>query len=137
MELLSAAAPDAIGRLLVSAFFAIVFLQSSLDKVLDRGGNLAYLRGHFEGVAVVPARAVPPLLTALTLLEAAAGVVSLLGVLSGDFVHRGFGVAAAGVGLAGAALLALLLGQRLAKDYGGAAVIAAYFAVAIFGIALF
>lgn len=137
MDVLAAATPDAIGRLLVTAFFAVVFLQSSLDKVLDRRGNLVYLRGHFEHVALVPAGAVPPLLTALTLLEAVAGFVSLIGVVSGDFVHRGFGIAAAGIGLAGAALVALLLGQRLAKDYGGAAVIAAYFAVAILGIVLF
>lgn len=137
MEVFGAVTPDAIGRLLVTAFFAIVFLQSSIDKVLDRGGNLAYLRGHFEQVALMPGWAVPPLLTALTLLEAAAGVVSFLGIVSGDFAHRGFGIAAGGVALAGAALLALLLGQRLAKDYGGAAVIAAYFAVAMFGLALF
>lgn len=137
MDLLNAATPDAIGRLLVTAFFAIVFLQSSLDKLLDRHGNLAYLRGHFQHVALVPARVVPHMLTTLTLLEAAAGVTSLLALVSGDFLHRGFGIAAASIGLAGAALLALLLGQRLAKDYGGAAVIAAYFAVAIFGVALF
>lgn len=137
MDLLSAVTPDAIGRLLVTAFFAVVFLQSSLDKVLDRGGNLAYLRGQFEHVALVPARVVPFMLSALTLLEASAGITSLLGVVSGDFAHRGFGIAAGGIGLAGAALLALLLGQRLARDYGGAAVIAAYFAVAILGIALF
>ena len=30
-----------------------------------------------------------------------------------------------------------MLGQRLAKDYAGAAVVAAYFAVALIGVTLF
>jgi hypothetical protein len=47
------------------------------------------------------------------------------------------GVSATGVALAGVALLCLLLGQRLAKDYAGAAVVAAYFAVALIGILTF
>jgi diacylglycerol kinase len=34
------------------------------------------------------------------------------------------------------ALLCLLFGQRLAKDYGGASVLAAYFAFAVVGIIL-
>ncbi len=34
-------------------------------------------------------------------------------------------------------LLALIVGQRFAKDYAGAAVVAAYFAVALIGLALF
>jgi diacylglycerol kinase len=39
--------------------------------------------------------------------------------------------------MSGFALLCLLAGQRLAKDYAGAAVVAAYFAVAVIGVALF
>lgn len=137
MDLGALAQPDAVGRFLVTAFFASVFLQSSLDKVFDRRGNLEYLRSQFKAVALVPSGAIPLLLSGLTALEAAAGVVSLAGVVSGDFARRGFGLAAAGVGLAGLALLTLILGQRIAKDYGGAAVIAAYFAVALLGISLF
>jgi putative oxidoreductase len=128
--------PDAIVRFLVTAFFAIVFVQSSLDKLIDRQGNLAYLTTHFEN-SVVPPAAVPLLFWSLTLIEAAAGALCVLGLLLGDYASKGFGVAACGVAVAGAALLCLLLGQRMAKDYAGAAVVAAYFAVALIGMAAF
>jgi len=128
--------PDAVGRFLVTAFFAIVFLQSGLDKVFDRAGNLAYFTEHF-GASPLPAGWIPHLLSILTAIELAAGGLSALGVASGAFVHRGANAASWGVGVAGIALLCLILGQRLAKDYAGAAVVAAYFAVALIGLALF
>jgi putative oxidoreductase len=127
--------PDAIGRFLVTAFFAVVFLQSALDKLLDRRGNLEYFAGHFKNSPV--ASLVPVLFWALTLLELSAGGLCALGVLAGDFRSKGLGLAACGVTMSGVALLSLLLGQRLAKDYAGAAVVAAYFAVALIGIGLF
>ncbi len=35
--------PEVIGRFLVTAFFAVVFLQSALDKLTDTAGNLEFL----------------------------------------------------------------------------------------------
>ena len=129
-------APDAIGRFLATAFFAIVFLQSALDKLTDRQGNLAYFSEHFKS-SPFPPQAVGLLLGALTFIEATAGALCAVGLLLGDFRTKGFGVAACGIMASGVALLCLLLGQRLAKDYAGAAVVAAYFAVALIGIGLF
>jgi len=128
--------PNAVARLLVTAFFAVIFAQSSLDKLLDREGNLAYLGEHFKN-APLPPEAVGIMLSILTAIEATAAVLCGLGVLTGGFAHTGFSIAAWGVIMAGVALLCLMLGQRLAKDYAGAAVIAAYFAVALIGIALY
>ena len=34
-------------QILASAFLAILFLQSGIDKIVDRRGNLEWLRGHF------------------------------------------------------------------------------------------
>jgi putative oxidoreductase len=127
--------PDAIGRFLVTAFFAVVFLQSALDKLLDQRGNLDYFSDHFKNSPV--ASLVPRLFWALTLLELSAGGFCALGLLTFSFRNKGFGLAAFGVALSGLALVSLLLGQRLAKDYAGAAVVAAYFAVALVGIGLF
>jgi putative oxidoreductase len=127
--------PHAVGRFLVTAFFAVVFLQSAFDKLVDREGNLGYFGDHFKNSPV--AGLVPMLFWILTIIEATAGGLCALGVLRGDFTREGMGVAAAGVIAAGVALLCLLVGQRLAKDYAGAAVVAAYFAVALLGIALF
>src|SRR5258708_33789733 len=42
--------PDAaiyILQILVSAFLAVLFLQSGIDKVVDRRGNREYLNEHF------------------------------------------------------------------------------------------
>lgn len=128
--------PAALARMLVTAFFAIVFLQSAADKLLDRAGNLAYFGDHFKN-SPFPAEWIPRLLWALTAVEASAGVLCGLGLLIGDFRYEGMGVSATGVALANVALLCLLLGQRLAKDYAGAAVVAAYFAVSLIGILTF
>lgn len=136
MDLTWLSEPHAVGRFLVTAFFAVVFVQSALDKLIDRSGNLAYFGEVFKS-SPFPPEAVPLLFWALTAIEATTGALCALGLLLGDFAGEGMGIAAAGVALAGAALLCLLLGQRLAKDYAGAAVIAAYFAVALVGISLF
>ena len=121
------------GRFVVTAFFAIAFLQSALDKVVDSKGNLEYLTGHF---ASSPLRGlVQPMFWALTILEAAAGVLCGLGALC-LLVGLGAGVALWGLVVSIISLLCLFFGQRLAKDYGGAVVIASYYAVAILGLIL-
>lgn len=121
------------GRLAVTAFFAIAFLQSALDKVVDSKGNLEYLTGHF---ASSPVRGlVQPMFWVLTVLEAVAGVLCGLGALR-LLVGLGSGLAMWGLVLSLIALLCLFFGQRLAKDYGGAMVIAGYYAVAILGLIL-
>jgi|DewCreStandDraft_5_1066085.scaffolds.fasta_scaffold16070_2 hypothetical protein len=122
-------------RFLVTAFFAVTFLQSGLDKVLDRDGNLQYLTQHFGNSPLAPW--VPQLLTAITVIELVAGGLCGLGLLLFDFRHPGMRVAGWGVAMAGVALLCLLFGQRLAKDYAGAAVIAAYFALVLIGLRAF
>ncbi len=123
-------------RFLVTGFFAVVFLQSAIDKVLDRDGNLAYFSDHFK-TSPFPEAMIPLMLTAITALEGLAGALCALGIVSGSWARGGFGIAGAGVATSGAALLALLIGQRLAKDYAGAAVIAPYFAVALIGLTAF
>lgn len=127
---------ELILRFLVTAFFAVVFLQSAFDKIVDRDGNLAYFGDHFRS-SPFPPHLVPRLLTALTLLELSAGLLCALGIISGSWARGGFGVAGLGVATSGFALLALIVGQRLAKDYAGAAVVAAYFAVALIGLTAF
>lgn len=121
------------GRLAVTTFFAIAFLQSALDKVVDTKGNLEYLTGHF---ASSPLRGlVQPMFWAITILEALAGVLCGLGALC-LLVGLGTGLALWGLGVSIISLLCLFFGQRLAKDYGGAVVIASYYAVAILGLIL-
>jgi hypothetical protein len=121
------------GRLAVTAFFAVAFLQSAVDKVVDKQGNLEYLTSHF---ASSPLRSlVQPMFWAITILEAVAGVLCGLGALC-LLVGCGTGLALWGLIFALVALLCLFFGQRLAKDYGGAVVIASYYAVAVLGLIL-
>jgi hypothetical protein len=72
---------------------------------------------------------------AITVLESIAGILSAIGALVVLFGGSP-GLAAWGLTFSIIALLCLLFGQRLAKDYGGASVLAAYFAVALVGIIL-
>ena len=119
---------DFMLTLFVGVFWAIVFLQSGLDKVVDWKGNLSWLKSHFEKSPL--GAFVPLLLGVLTLIEILAGAISLIGV----FMHLIQGHSMwiqQGVVLSCIALLMLIFGQRLAKDYDGAKTIAIYFGVAL------
>jgi len=120
-------------QIFAAAFLAILFLQSSIDKIVDRRGNLEWLKGHFAKSPL--AGTVPALLTAITILELAAGVLSALGCLL-LLLLRDSTVAFCGAIISAAAIIALFLGQRIAKDYAGAAVLVPYFLLALFAIYL-
>ena len=64
-------------RIFVSLFLAILFLQSGIDKIVDRRGNLEWLKGHFAKSPL--AGMVPLMVTVITLLELAAGALSAAG----------------------------------------------------------
>ncbi|MBY0457163.1 MAG: hypothetical protein K2V38_07490, partial [Gemmataceae bacterium] len=65
--------------------------------------------------------------------ELLAGAVSAVGVVMALSPSPGV-VPALGLGLSCLALTMLFFGQRIAKDYAGAAVLAAYFAVGLLGL---
>jgi hypothetical protein len=122
-----------VSQMLVSAFLAICFLQSGLDKIFDWRGNLEWLKGHFANSPL--AGTVPLLVLLITILETTAGALSALGCVV-LFISRNSTVAFYGSLFAAFSILALFLGQRLAKDYAGAAVLASYFLVALAGLYL-
>ncbi len=112
----------------ISTFFAILFLQSGLDKVFDRKGNLEWLTGHFFKTFLKGT--VPMMVTTVTIVELAAGTLSAIGVVEA-IIFKTFCLAFAGTVLAALAFIMLFFGQRIAKDYAGAATIAAYFITAV------
>jgi diacylglycerol kinase len=120
-------------QILVSALLAILFLQSGIDKIVDRRGNLEWLRGHFAKSPL--AGTVPALLTAITILEVAAGVLSAVGCVL-VLVMRDSTVAFCGAVISAVAITALFFGQRVAKDYAGAAVLVPYFLLVLVAIYL-
>src|SRR5438094_4615795 len=98
-------------QILVSAFLAILFLQSGIDKVVDRRGNLEWLKGHFAKSPL--AGFVPALVTIITLLELVAGALSAVGCLL-IFFRRDSTLAFYGAIASAFAILALFFGQRMA-----------------------
>ena len=124
---------EALLQILVSAFLAILFLQSGIDKIVDRRGNLEWLKGHFAKSPL--AGIVPAMVTAITILEIAAGALSAIGCVVLVF-SRDSTVAFYGAVISTVAILALFFGQRMAKDYAGAAVLVPYFLLALAAIYL-
>ena len=116
--------PALFGALLI----AILFLQSGLDKVFDFKGNLEWLSGHFAKTFL--RSMVPMMLGTITVLELATGLLAaaaLVYFLTTGSVALIFYAAALGA----IAILALFFGQRVAKDYPGAAVLVPYFILLI------
>jgi len=120
-------------RILVSAFLAILFLQSGIDKIIDRQGNLQWLSGHFAKSPL--AGFVPLLFTILTIIEVAAGALSGIGFLALLFMHNST-IAFYGAIVSSVAILCLFFGQRMAKEYAGAAILVPYFLVTLVAIYL-
>ena len=119
-------APEAtyLMQIFASAFLAILFLQSGIDKILDRRGNFEWLKGHFAKSPL--AGSVPALLISITILEIAAGALSAVGCVF-IILSRDSTVAFYGAAISAVTVLALFFGQRIAKDYAGAAVLVPYF----------
>jgi len=120
-------------QIFASAFLAILFLQSGIDKIIAHRGNLEWLKGHFAKSQL--AAAVPVLLAAITILEVAAGALSAIGCII-LIVSRETTLAFYGSVISVVALIALFFGQRMAKDYAGAAVLVPYFLLALAAIYL-
>ena len=107
---------------------AILFIQSGLDKVFDWRGNLEWLTGHFSKTFL--RGTVAPMLAAITLMELATGFLSGAGIvyfLAANSTVLIFYAAALGA----LSIVALFFGQRVAKDYAGAAVLVPYFILLI------
>jgi len=120
-------------QLLVSALLAILFLQSGIDKIVDRKGNLEWLSGHFAKSPL--AGMVPVLFGILTIVELAAGLLSGIGFFALIFAHNPT-IAFYGAIVSAIAILCLFFGQRMAKEYAGAAVLVPYFLLALVAIYL-
>lgn len=106
---------------------AILFLQSGLDKVTDYQGNLGWLKGHFSKSLFKDV--VPFLLITITMLEVASGLLSLGGGLM-LLAGNGPDIGKFGAMLSLISLACLFLGQRIAKDYAGAASLVPYMLLA-------
>jgi putative oxidoreductase len=120
-------------EILILIFLIITFLQSGLDKIIDWKGNLDFIKGHFKNSPLK--NMVPLLLGTILIIEVFAGILMVIGVyqLATSGIQE---IALLGAELSAIALIFLLIGQRLAKDYAGAMTLAVYFIITVFGVFL-
>ncbi|MEA1881552.1 MAG: DoxX family protein [Candidatus Marinimicrobia bacterium] len=123
-----------IVQFFIGLFLGIGFVQSGLDKMVDRKGNLAFLTDHFSEMFLSPF--VIPMLFVITVLETLGGFLCLGGVAMG-LIYNEFSLLLWGLVLIAINLTALFFGQRFAKDYEGAGVLVNYFILTIIGILTF
>ena len=115
---------------LIGIFISIALLQSGIDKVLNRKENLSWLSDHFSDTILN--KNVPLLLLIVTTIELLSGFLLLLGGLyniiisNSDLLILGFLTSSIN-------FIFLFFGQRVAKDYDGAAVIVNYFILNMIG----
>ncbi len=133
MELLEQIGIDGITliRLLCSLFIAILFIQSGLDKVLNYQGEKSFYKQHFSKSFLKDT--VHLLMPTITLFELAAGFLSGIGIIL-LVINGNIQVAFWGMLLAAISICMLFFGQRVAKDYAGAAVLVSYFLLTLVGL---
>ena len=126
--------PLSISQILIALFLAICFLQSGIDKIIDRKGNLDWLTGHFSNSPFK--NIVPLLLMIITLSELLGGFLCTVGIFY-FLINGGMNLIFYGFIINAVSLVALFFGQRVVKDYEGAAVLIGYFIITIIGILSF
>ncbi len=116
----------------VSVFFAILFLQSGLDKVFDWKGNLEFHTAHF---AKSPLRNVSTgMLVAMTAMEVACGLLSIGGLIYFLVKQHDSTWSYYSCSFASLIFISLFFGQRISKDYAGAAALVPYFILSLLGM---
>ena len=123
--------PMELCQIMIAAFLFIAFFQSGLDKIVDRDGNLEFLKTHFSGSPLV--KIIPTLLLLLTFLEIIGSLILGYGVYYA-FVNRSTLWIFYGFVVIAITIIILFAGQRIAKDYLGAADLVPYFILIMLGI---
>ena len=120
-------------EVLLLIFLIITFIQSGIDKLLDWKGNVSFIKEHFKNSPLK--NTVPLLLGIILIVEIIAGVLMSIGVYE-LYTSEAKEIALLGVELSAIALIFLLIGQRLAKDYAGAMSLGVYFIITVVGVFL-
>ena len=123
--------PLVLCQILIAIFLCIVFIQSGMDKIIDRRGNLNYFKSHFSDTFLKTI--IGSLLSILTALELIGGLMLIYGIYYA-FIYRTTLWIFYGFVVLSITIILLLFGQRIAKDYIGAADLVPYFILIILGI---
>ena len=121
---------------LLSLFFVVTFLQSGIDKVLNRSGNLSWFQSVFESTMLISI--ITPLFYWIAFQELFLGVWMLVAAYYYFFCECYCCIFTEwGFVFCLALLIQLFTGQRIAKDYHGASGIIPYILTALLAIGLF
>ena len=123
--------PLVLCQILIAIVFIITFIQSGVDKVIDRHGNRLYFKDHFSNSILKNYTSI--MLTFITLFELLCGFVLIYGVYF-SFVERTTLWIFYGFVICTINLILLFLGQRIAKDYVGASDLVPYITLVVLGI---
>lgn len=130
----SGISPMLILRSLVTIFVSILFIQSGIDKVINWKGESDFYKSHFSKTFLK--NTIPLLMPIITISEILAGFLSFIGLLVYWFTGN-TDLAILGMLLSSLSIIQLFLGQRIAKDFAGAAVLVNYFILTIIGLYLY
>ena len=123
-----------IVQILIGAFLGVAMVQSGMDKIMDWKGNRSWLEIHFSKSFLAPF--VTPMLGTVLVLETVGGLLLLFGAGNGLIYGNTYYVLC-GLLVIAINLLALFFGQRITKDYEGAAVLVNYFILTMIGLLTF
>ena len=123
--------PMELCQILIAIFLSIAFLQSGFDKITDRKGNLEFLNSHFGDSILL--KTIPFMLFILTFLELTGSLMLIYGVYYA-FISRSTLWIFYGFVVLAITIIILFAGQRIAKDYLGAADLVPYFILIMLGI---
>ncbi len=112
-------------------FLAIVFLQSGIDKLLNYKRELGWVQQKFTRSMLH--HYVSVLFLVLTLTESLSGLLCLAGTIN-LLITGKVDFALYGAWSSCLAMLMLIFGQRMTKDYTGAASLVPYFVVSLLGL---
>lgn len=126
-----------IACFLSAIFFSILFLQSGFDKLINRSDNITYFRESFSKTYFN--NYILFLFWIITFLECVTGIIcffSLFFLCSATTIPLAYNGISIGLILSNITIICLFMGQRIAKDYAGAASLSGYFLISLMGLFL-
>ena len=115
----------------ISVFLGIVMAQSGFDKLFNWEGELDFITGKFAKTPLANFSTFG--LIQVTIFEILSGVLSIFGSIMALFYNE-YSYAIMGLFFSSSSLTILMLGQRISKDYEGAAVLVPYYILTMFGL---
>ena len=115
----------------ISVFLGIVMTQSGFDKLFNWEGELDFITGKFAKTPLANFSTFG--LIQVTIFEILSGVLSIFGSIMALFYNE-YSYAIMGLFFSSSSLTILMLGQRISKDYEGAAVLVPYYILTMCGL---